>query len=139
MIAADLDSCERELDRWEFSEWDFLPPLDEAALPDQPPLELVLVEWPEPAASALVFADPADATLDRAEALDQGLAWQRPGLAESVRLAALDYTNLTAAERIDTLAAQQRLQSWWSARQLSLLALVSARDSSAKHWCVEEV
>ncbi len=139
MIAAEVDSCEREFDRWGFSEWDCLPPLDEAALPDEPPVELVLVEWPEYVEAPLVFADPADAATDPAEALQQGLAWQRPGLAESARLAALDFSALTAAERIDALAGQQRQQSWWAARQLSLLSLISAGDSSSKHWCVEEV
>lgn len=134
MIAAEVDSLE-----WEFSEWAFLPPLDEAALPDEPPAVLVLVEWPEPEDAALVFADPADAAMDPAEALRHGLAWQRPGVAESARLAALDFAELTTAERVDALAGQQRQQAWWSARQLSLLSFIAAQDSSAKQWCVEEI
>jgi hypothetical protein len=144
MIAVDVGACE-----WAPGEWDFLPPLDEAALPDEPPVELVLVEWPtQPSSrvavptsadSAIVFADPADAALDPAEAVRQGLAWQRPGLAESARLAALDFAGLTAIERIDALAGQQRQQAWWSARQLSLLSLISQQDSSSKHWCLEEI
>ncbi len=143
MIAAAADPTERELSQWEFSEWDhewdFLPPLDEAALAAEPPAELVLVEWPEPMAAALVFVDPADAAMDPAEALEQGLAWQRPGLAETARLAGVDFAELTAVERIDALAGQQRQQAWWVARQLSLLSLISAQDSSSKHWCIEEI
>jgi hypothetical protein len=77
--------------------------------------------------------------MDPADALRQGLAWQRPGLAESVRLAELNFCELDAAQRIDALAGQQRQQAWWAARQLSLLSLISAQDSSHKHWCVEEV
>jgi hypothetical protein len=134
MIAADLDSCEREL-----SEWDFLPSLDDAALPDEPPAELVLVEWPEFPRAALVFADPADSATDPAEALRHGLAWQRPGLTASARLAGLNFSELTAAERIDALADQQRQQAWWTSRQLMLLSFILERDSSSKHWCVEEV
>lgn len=129
MIAADVD----------VREWDFLPPLDEASLPDEPPVELVLVEWPEPTAPTLVFADPADAAMDAAEAVRQGLAWRQPGATEITRLAAVAFDVLSAAERIDALADQHRQQSWWSARQLILLSLISARDSSDKHWCVEEV
>lgn len=149
MIAAEVDLREWEDGEWKCHEWDFLPPLDEAAMPDEPPAVLVLVEWLEPgntalvfadpAESTLVFADPADAAMDPAEALQHGLAWQRPGLAESARLAALDFAALTAAERVDALAGQQRQQAWWSARQLSLLSVIAAQDSSARHWCVEEI
>jgi hypothetical protein len=31
------------LAEFDVQEWDFLPPLDEASLPDEPPVELVLV------------------------------------------------------------------------------------------------
>lgn len=143
MTAADID----------LREWDFLPPLDEAALPQEPPATLVLVEWSEPAlpaesvapaASALVFADQADAALcsdalGRDAALAHGLAWHRPGLSEIARLATLDFLALTPAERIGAAADQQRQQAWLAARQLSLLSLISAQDSTDKHWCVEEI
>jgi len=119
-------------------EWDFLPPLDEASLPDAPPAELVLIDWPSPE-SAVIFADPADSHLHPAEALSQALAWPQPGVAQLIRLAALDFRQLSAAERIDALAEHQRQQAWWSARQQLLLSLVSTVDSSTKHWCVEEV
>ncbi|MEO7260237.1 MAG: hypothetical protein ABI047_03105 [Jatrophihabitantaceae bacterium] len=102
MTAADFD----------LSEWDFLPPLDEAALPENPPASLVLVEWAQPAPPVLVFADPADAGRYStnvfcsedipcsshaprsanvscsaqppclADALRHGVAWRQPGLAE---------------------------------------------------------
>jgi Domain of unknown function (DUF222) len=124
---------------FEVREWDFLPPLDEASLPDQPPAELVLVEWPEPPAPVLVFADPADAAMDSAEAVRTGLAWRQPGAAEITRLAGLDYRALTAAERIAAVADQSRQQAWLAARQLSLLNLISTRDASDQHWCVEEI
>jgi len=77
--------------------------------------------------------------MNPADALRQGLAWRQPGLTESARLAALDFSALTAAERIAALADQQRQLAWWSARQLSLLSLIAAEDSSSKHWCVEEI
>jgi hypothetical protein len=129
MIAADFD----------LSEWDFLPPLDEATLPDEPPVELVLIEWAQPTAPALLFADPADSETDAAEAVRQGLAWRQPGAAEITRLALLDYHTLNAAERINALADQHRQAAWWSARQATLLSLISTHDSSDKHWCVEEI
>jgi Domain of unknown function (DUF222) len=142
---------------FDLSEWDFLPPLDDAALPDSPPPELVLIEWVEPAVPsgsalpsvpvvpsgsglpAVVFADPADAGADPVEAVRDGTGWRHPGLAEIARLVSLDFAELDAAGRIGALADQQRQASWWSARQLALLSLISARDSSAQHWCVEEV
>jgi hypothetical protein len=123
-------------------EWDFLPPLDVAALPDSPPVELVLVEWTEPlvpSAPAVIFADHTDVSADVAEALAHGTVWRRPGLAEMARLAGLDFSELDAAGRIAVLADQQRQAAWWSARQLALLSLISTQDSSDKHWCVEEV
>ena len=131
MITADVD----------LGEWDFLPPLDDAALPDEPPIELVLMEWPEPpsAADPLIFAEQGDTSSDAAEALRHGTAWRHPGLAEMTRLAALDFRALRAAERIAALADHQRQAAWWSARQLSLLNAISVQDSSGKHWCVEEV
>ncbi len=87
----------------------------------------------------IIFADPADSSMDPADALRQGLGWRQPGLAEGARLAALDFATLTAAERIAALADQQRQLSWWWARQLTLLSTIAAEDSSAKHWCVEEI
>jgi len=123
----------------DLSEWDFLPPLDEASLPDEPPIELVLVEWPAPTIPTLLFADPTDSSIDAAEAVRQGLAWRQPGATEIARLAAVAFDEFDPAERIEALADQHRQQSWWSARQLTLLSLISARDSSDKHWCVEEV
>jgi hypothetical protein len=155
VIAADFD----------LRQWDFLPPLDEAALPQEPPATLVLVELAEPespVASVIIFADQADAALYQAntlslrnaclenapcsealpcaeEALRHGLAWRRPGLYEIARLASLNFHELSPAQRIDAAAAQQRQQAWLSARQLSLLSLISKQDSTHKHWCVEEV
>jgi hypothetical protein len=134
---------------FDLREWDFLPPLDDAALPDTPPVELVLVEWAEPSVppeATLIFADHADVFPDpskafpaAAEALRHGAAWRQPGLAEIARLASLNFSELDAAERIAALADQQRQAAWWSARQLSLLSLISLHDSSDKHWCVEEI
>lgn len=126
---------------FDLREWDFLPPLDEAALPDSPPAELVLVEWTEPTARAVIFADPADPAdaTDLAEAMLDGTAWLQPGLAEITRLGSVDYSTLDATERIGVLADQQRQAAWWSARQLTLLSLISTQDSSDKHWCVEEI
>jgi hypothetical protein len=132
MIATDFDP----------REWDFIPPLDDAALPDAPPVELVLIEWtdlPVPPVPAVVFADSADTTTDPAEALRHGTAWRQPGLAEMARLASLDFSELDAAGRIAALADQRRQAAWWSARQLALLNLIAVRDSSDQHWCVEEV
>ena len=120
-------------------DWDFLPPLDDVSLPDAPPPELVLIEWQEPGAPTVVFADPADATMDPAQALREGVAWARPGLAEMTRLGSLRFETLDAAGRLDALADHERQLAWWSARQQSLLSLISIRDSSEKHWCVEEV
>ncbi|MEO7260238.1 MAG: DUF222 domain-containing protein [Jatrophihabitantaceae bacterium] len=51
----------------------------------------------------------------------------------------MNFQELDAAERIGALADQQRQQAWWSARQLSLLSLISAEDSTHKQWCVEEI
>jgi hypothetical protein len=127
---------------FDLREWDFLPPLDVAALPDSPPVELVLVEWTEPlvpSAPAVIFADQADASPDVVEALRDGTAWRQPGLAELARLASMDFSELDAAGRIGALADQQRQAAWWSARQLALLSFISARDCSDEHWCVEEV
>lgn len=125
---------------FDLREWDFLPPLDDAALPDTPPPELVLVEWAGPApVPAVIVADHVDVSPNPAEALRHGTAWRQPGLAEIARLAALDFHTLDAAERIAALADHQRQAAWWSARQLSLLNLISAQDSSDKHWCVEEM
>jgi uncharacterized protein DUF222 len=124
------------------SEWDFLPPLDDAGWPDSPPPELVLVEWAElvmPAAPTLIFADPADAATDPVEAVRQGIAWRQPGLGELARLAALDFSELDASDRIAALADHQRQAAWWSARKFALLSFISVQDSSAKHWCVEEI
>jgi len=135
MIAADFD----------LREWDFLPPLDEASLPDEPPIELVLVEWPKSAETALVFADPADAALCAHDALRsevallEGTAWRKPGLTEITRLANVNFHELSAAERIEALADQQRQLAWFSARQAQLLDLISKHDSSSAHWCVEEI
>ena len=67
---------------FDLGEWDFLPPLDDAGLPDSPPPQLVLVEWAEPvlpSASTMIFADPADAAGDVGEALRFGTAWRQPG------------------------------------------------------------
>ena len=50
-----------------------------------------------------------------------------------------DFAELSAAERIDALAGQQRQLAWWSARQLSLLSMIAAEDCGAEHWCVEEI
>lgn len=100
-------------------EWDFLPPLDVAALPDSPPAELVLIEWTEPctpSAPAVIFADQADVPSDVAEALRHGTAWRQPGSAEMARLASLNFSALDAAGRIAALADQQRQAAWWSAR-----------------------
>jgi hypothetical protein len=129
MMATDFDP----------SEWDFLPPLDEAALPAEPPAELVLVEWPASCPTAIVFADPADSALDPSEAVRHGLAWAHPGVEEMSRLSTVDVHQLSPAERIGQLVDHQRQTAWWSARQLSLLSLISEQDSSSKHWCVEEV
>jgi hypothetical protein len=127
------------LAEFDVREWDFLPPLDEASLPDEPPVELVLVEWPEPPAPVLVFADPADHTMEPDDAVRSGLAWRQPGVAELARLACLDFHALTRAQRIEAVADQQRQQAWLAARQISLLSLVSAHDSTDKHWCIEEI
>ena len=76
---------------------------------------------------------------DAGEALRHGTAWRQPGLAELARLAALDFSDLDAAGRIAALADQHRQAAWWSARQLALVSLISTRDSTDKHWCVEEI
>jgi hypothetical protein len=124
---------------FDLEEWGFLPPLDEASLPDEPPAELVLVEWPEPASPQLIFADPADAVMDAGEALRQGVAWRPPGVAEITRLASADLGALDAAGRIGVAADLHRQQAWLAARQFALLNLISACDASDKHWSVEEV
>jgi hypothetical protein len=124
---------------FDLEEWGFLPPLDEASLPDEPPVELVLVEWPEPPAPEMIFADPADAVMDPDEALRSGLAWRQPGALELTRLASVDFGGLDAAGRIGMAADLHRQQAWLAARQLTLLNLISARDASDKHWCVEEI
>ena len=67
------------------------------------------------------------------------MAWRRPGLTEIARLASLKYHELSSAERIDAAADLQRQQAWLAARQLSLLSLISAQDSTQRHWCVEEI
>jgi hypothetical protein len=86
---------------FDLSEWDFLPPLDDAELPDEPPLRSSEAE--------------ADVALD----------W--------------DVAELDTVERIDALIEIDRQQCALEARKQQLLALIADRDSSARHWSIEEV
>lgn len=51
----------------------------------------------------------------------------------------LDVAAMNDAELVDTLVALQRQQSALAAHEAQVLALLSVRDSSEKHWRTEEV
>jgi hypothetical protein len=122
------------------SGWE-LPPLELAWLPDEPPAareffdSIVLGSALGPVAGNGA-TEPA---LDLAAFAFGQLASVSPGLAELARLGSTDFTALDASARVDALLAFNRQQAWLEARQQELLALISQRDSTDKHWCVEEI
>ncbi len=89
---------------FDLSEWEFLPPLDEAALPEEPPSRYT--------------EEPT------------GPSWDAP---------VWDITELSAAERLDALVELDRQLCALEAQKQQLLALIADRDSSAKHWSIEEI
>lgn len=86
---------------FDLSEWNFLPPLDDAALPIDPPSQY-------PVGLTVSFDD-----------------W--------------DIAELDVAERIDALVELDRQLGAIEAQKQQLLAFIADRDSSSKHWSVEEV
>lgn len=129
------------LAEFDVREWDFLPPLADAELPEAPPPKR------DPATGVVLGSELASVSLgdraqpaaDLARAVCGELFATLPGLAEIARLGAADFAALDAAQRVDALLAFERQQSWLEARRQELLALVSTSDSSDKHWCIEEI
>jgi hypothetical protein len=123
----------------DLSEWDFLPPLELDSLPDEPP--------PEPDAydgvtigsglGSIRFAD--NGVADLGYAVCQDLVSVHPGLVELAMLGSTDFDTLNAIERVDALVAVDKQQAWLEARKQELLATIATKDSSDKHWCIEEI
>src|SRR5689334_22286261 len=104
MISPDFDA----------SEWEFLPPLDDAGLPAVPPPErsefcgvMVGSEL-----AAVLFSDRADSASDLGIAVGEGLAMLRPGLAELARLGSTDLTDLDATRALDAVLDIEKQQAW---------------------------
>ncbi len=121
------------------SEWD-LPPLDVAALPTEPPPERdefcgVVLGSELGEFSSVGSGIPVDLGAQ----VHDDLAAVRPGLAELARVGSTDFGVLDEVERVDALLAIEKQRAWLDSLQQQLLALISVRDSSAEHWCVEEI
>lgn len=122
------------------SDWEFLPPLNDADLPVAPPLEQGfsgVVIGSELA--TVLFAEPTDSAIDLACAVTEELAMVRPGLAELARLGATELATLNATQALDAVLDIEKQQAWLEAQKQQLLSQLSSRDPSAKQWCVEEV
>lgn len=128
---------------FDVSDWDFLPPLDDADLAAVPPperefsgvvigSELATVLFAEP-------AEPADSATDLGYAVGEDLAMVRPGLAELARLGSTELADLDATEALDAVLDIEKQQGWLEAQKQRLLGQLSSRDPSGKKWCVEEV
>lgn len=123
------------------SEWDLLPPLDDAELADAPPPErefssgvLIGSEL-----AAVLHAESADPPTDLGRAMSEDLATVRPGLAELARLASANLAELDAAQSLDAVLDIEKQQAWLEAQKQLLLSQIISRDPSEKKWCVEEV
>ncbi len=131
MFASDFDP----------DEWSFLPPLDEADLPTEPRAEREVsggISFGSDLAS-MPYLDSVDSATDLGRAVCEDWAIPQPGLAEIVRLGSIDFATLDSVKRVDALLALQRQRAWSDAREQELLCLIQARDTTEKHWCVEEV
>jgi hypothetical protein len=124
---------------FDLSEWNFPPPLDLDSLPDEPPPEA------DTCGGVTIGSDlgsirflGSDAT-DLGYAVCQDLASVHPGLVELARLGSTDFESLNATERVDALIAVDKQLAWLEARKQELLATIATKDSSDKHWCIEEI
>ncbi|MDQ2839198.1 MAG: HNH endonuclease [Actinomycetota bacterium] len=126
---------------FDLDEWNFLPPLDLDALPDEPPPERehygAVTIGSE--LSSVLFAGKPDSAYDLGQAIYRDWASVQPGLAEISRLGATDFSQLDASQRVDALLALERQRAWLDSLQQELLSLIKGQDSSGKHWCVEEI
>jgi hypothetical protein len=125
---------------FEVSDWEFLPPLDEADLATAPPPEREFsgVVIGSQLASVL-FTEPAESATDLGYAVSENLATVRPGLAELARLGSTELTGLDATRALDAVLDIEKQQAWLEAQKQQLLGQLNSRDRSSKNWCVEEV
>ena len=122
-------------------EWEFLAPLTEADLPTAPPPEREVtggISFGSDLVSVR-FAETTDSATDLGRAVCEDWASAHPGLAEISRLGSTDFAAIDAVQRIDALLAFERQLAWSEARKQELLALISTRDWTEEHWCIEEV
>jgi hypothetical protein len=122
------------------SEW-CLPPLDEEALPSEPP-----PERDRPYGGVYLGSELGSVPVTRdGEFVDLGatvvggFAAVRPGLVELARLGSTDFGALTAAERVDALIVLEQQRAWLDGLQQQLLAEVAVHDTSREKWAREEV
>jgi hypothetical protein len=123
------------------SEWDLLPPLDEAELAADPPPERELSGGVMIGSelAAVLYPEPAGSATDLGRAVSEDLATVRPGLVELVRLGSTDLARLDAAQSLDAVLDIEKQQAWLEAQKQQLLGQIITRDPSGKKWCVEEV
>ena len=125
---------------FDVSDWDFLPPLDDAYLATAPPPErdssgvMIGSEL-----ATVLFAEPADSATDLGFAITEDLAMIRPGLTELARIGSTELARLDATQALDAVLDIEKQQAWLEAQKQQLLSQLSTRDSSSKKWCVEEV
>jgi len=125
---------------FEVSDWEFLPPLDDADLATAPPPERDfsgVVIGSELA--TILFADAGGSAADLGYAVSENLATVRPGLAELARLGSTELAGLDATQALDAVLDIEKQQAWLEAQKQQLLSQLSTRDHSARKWCVEEV
>jgi hypothetical protein len=125
---------------FDVSDWEFLPPLDDADLAETPPpaRESSAVVIGSELASVL-FTEPADSATELGYAVSEKLAMVRPGLVELARLGSTELAGLDATQALDAVLDIEKQQAWLEAQKQRLLSQLSTRDRSAKKWCVEEV
>jgi hypothetical protein len=112
-------------------EW-CLPPLDEEALPSEPPPERDRPHGGVYLGSELGsvgFTRDAE-FVDLGPAVVDGFAAVRPGLVELARLGSTDFGALTATERVDALIVLERQRAWLDGLQQQLLSEVARGDTS---------
>jgi hypothetical protein len=124
---------------FDLADWAGLPPLDDADLPAEPPPEREYTGGITIGSGLADTAFTSDTLTDLGHAIHADLFAIQPGLGEIARLGLIDFTTLDAVQRIDALLAFERQHAWAEARRQELLALISIRDRTAEHWCVEEV
>ena len=124
------------------SEWDCLPPLNDAELAADPPPErefssgvLVGSEL-----AALLYAEPARPGHRSRTGGGEGLATVRPGLAELARLGSTELAGLDPTQSLEAVLDIEKQQAWLEAHKQLLLSQILSRDPRPrKKWCVEEV